>query len=334
MPDIIIDPADQPLVDLLKAGDPHPVIPGAMLAVDQVAAGELQRTHMESFKARNALVLHAGAHAATREQVYETITPQATETHVPISHGTLLTLVTKALISSGLTVVGEAFGLWRDAQRFFGVLEVKNGQAHDDYGMLVGIRNSHDRSFAASLGLGSRVFVCDNMAFSAEVKIARVHSKFIMRDLPGLVDKGIGLLGNRREYQDRRIASYKDAVLTDKDAHDIVIRALLSRAINVQRVDDVVEQWYEPNHKDFEPRTVWSLFNGFTEALKGSGAELQPRTLKLHGLMDQVVGLPAFNFNGDTVEIDAEEITPVDDGDDADVRIEPRDEKFDQDHGI
>jgi hypothetical protein len=29
------------------------------------------------------------------------------------------------------------------------------------------------------------VFVCDNLAFSGEIKIARKHTRFIVRDLPG-----------------------------------------------------------------------------------------------------------------------------------------------------
>jgi hypothetical protein len=271
-----------------------------------------------------ALVLHAGAHEATREQVFETPTPEATETWTPIPHSTLLSLVTAAITASGQVITREGFGLWRNGQRFFGVMEVRNGQRHDDYSMLVGVRNSHDRSFAASLGLGTRVFVCDNQAFSAEVQIARIHSKFILRDLPGLVDKGVALLHDKRGYQDRRIDAYKGYALGDKDAHDIVIRALRARIINVQRVDKVVAQWYEPDHDAFAPRNAWSLFNDFTEALKGSGAALPDRTIKLHGLMDAVVGLPAFQSGTTVIDAETEAAAHGDDPAD-DYRVEPRD---------
>jgi hypothetical protein len=39
-----------------------------------------------------------------------------------------------------------------------------------------GSRNSHDRSFPVSIGYGSQVFVCDNMAFLAEHQIKRRHT--------------------------------------------------------------------------------------------------------------------------------------------------------------
>lgn len=253
------------------------------------------------------LVLHAGAHQVDRDEIAKVVTPASTNTFTPIPHSTLITTVQQALEAGGQRIVREAFGLWgKQGERLFGVLEVRNGQNHEDYATLVGITNSHDKSIAAKLGLGSRVFVCDNQAFSAEFSISRLHTKFIMRDLPGLVAKATKMLHDARGYQDLRIAAYKDYAISDKDAHDIVIRALLARAINVQRVDDVVGQWYKPNHEEFGPRTAWSLFNGFTEALKGSGADLPTRTVKLHGLMDQVVGLPAYV---PAAVIDAEEVT-------------------------
>lgn len=266
------------------------------------------------------LMLHAGAHQATREEILDVATPEPTKTWTPIPHMALLQMVTASLTAGGQVITREAFGLWSKGARFFGVLEVRNGQNHDDYGMLVGIRNSHDKSFAASLGLGSHVFVCDNMSFSAEVQIARIHSRFILRDLPGLVARGVALLHGKRGYQNKRIAAYKDFGLDDSQAHDIIIRALRARAINLQRVDDVVEQWYEPNYEDFQPRTAWSLFNGFTESLKGSGADLQPRTIKLHGLFDQVVGLP--EYDPTTVIEAVAEVTDAAENDTDDHRIE------------
>src|SRR5262249_51585397 len=86
--------------------------------------------------------------------------------------------------SNGLHVVQEGHGLWRDGQRYFGLMEVRNGSNADDFGLVVGLRNSHDKSFPAALALGSRVFVCDNLAFSGEVKLSRKHTTYIWRDLP------------------------------------------------------------------------------------------------------------------------------------------------------
>lgn len=58
-------------------------------------------------------------------------------------------------------------------------------------------------------------------------------------------------------------------------------------------IPDVLHEWREPKHDAFEGRNVWSLFNAFTESLKGNLAELPKRTEALHGLLDTHVGLSA-----------------------------------------
>ena len=56
---------------------------------------------------------------------------------------------------------------------------------------------------------------------------------------------------------------------------------------------DITDIGGQPAHDAFEGRNVWSLFNAFTEALKGNLLELPRRTEALHGLLDNHVGLSA-----------------------------------------
>jgi hypothetical protein len=51
---------------------------------------------------------------------------------------------------NGLHVVSEAHGLAHDGQRYFGLLQVANGSNPEDFGLVVGVRNAHDKSFPAS----------------------------------------------------------------------------------------------------------------------------------------------------------------------------------------
>jgi hypothetical protein len=195
------------------------------------------------------------------------------------------------LETSGLHIIQEAHGLWRGGLRYFGLMEVRDGTNADDFGLVVGLRNSHDKSFPAALALGSRVFVCDNLAFSGEVKLSRKHTKHIWRDLPGLVERAVGRLADLRDLQTRRIDAYKASPLTDERiVHDLVVRAVYAQALPATQVVDVVNEWRRPR-PEFQPRTAWSLFNAFTEVLKGSLTLLPTRTQALHGLLDSHVGL-------------------------------------------
>jgi hypothetical protein len=238
------------------------------------------------------LILHCGANAVRRERVAEVLTPARTETWVPIAHHQLLAGVQESLARSGLHVVTEAHGLTKDGNRYFGLLQVANGTSSDHFGLVVGIRNSHDKSFPAALVLGAQVFACDNLSFSGEVKLARKHTTHIERDLPQLVERAVGMLSDLRNTQERRFTAYQSHELTDAAAHDLIICALDSRIIPVTRIPEVLQEWREPRHSEFrQSRTAWRLFNAFTEILKGNLGELPRRTQALHGVLDSACGL-------------------------------------------
>jgi hypothetical protein len=55
-------------------------------------------------------------------------------------------------------------------------------------------------------------------------------------------------------------------------------------------VTDLLKEWREPSHEEFNGRNAWSLFNSYTEVLKGNLAELPRRTERLHGLLDSEIG--------------------------------------------
>ncbi|MBX9677533.1 MAG: DUF932 domain-containing protein [Gemmataceae bacterium] len=240
---------------------------------------------------KTSLVLHTGARSVNREQVAQVATPNRTQTWVPIPHARLLDGVQGCLERAGLSVVNEAHGLTGDGCRYFGLLQVAHADA-SDFGLVVGLRNSHDKTFPAGLVLGAAIFVCDNLSFSGEVKLARKHTAHVERDLPQLIERAIGKLGDLRRTQDERFASYRQHELTDANAHDLIVRSLDGGVVPVTRLPLVLQEWREPRHPEFrKDRTAWRLFNAFTEALKGNLDMLPRRTQALHGLLDAACGL-------------------------------------------
>ena len=80
--------------------------------------------------------------------------------------------------------------------------------------------------------------------------------------------------------------------MNDVAAHDLIIRAVdAGGGCSNRLIPSVLEEWRTPRHKEFQPRTAWSLFNGFTEALKGNLFDLPRRTDALHQLFDAQVGI-------------------------------------------
>lgn len=241
------------------------------------------------------LILHCGAHTASLKDVKTIPTPPATDSWCPIPHHELITTVQKTLASSRLKIGTQAHSLSHDGMRYFGLMEVTAKRKNsDDYCWVLGLRNSHDKTFPAGIVAGASVFVCDNLSFSGEIKFARKHTRFINRDLPQLVERSIGLLMSKWHDQDKRIAAYKEAEISEVDAHDLIIRATDVGVCSNRFIPSLLREWRKPRYEAFASRNVWSLFNAFTESLKsGNLAELPKRTEALHGLMDTHVGLAA-----------------------------------------
>lgn len=240
------------------------------------------------------LMLHCGAHTADLQEVRSVPTPAPTDSWCPIPHHQLITTVQKTLSSSWLKIGTQAHSLSHDGMRYFGLMEVTSHQSSEDYCWVLGLRNSHDKTFPAGIVAGASVFVCDNLSFSGEIKFARKHTRFIVRDLPQLVGRSIGQLMAKWHDQDKRIAAYKEADIGEVDAHDLIIRATDVGVCSNRLIPSVLNEWREPRYDAFAGRNVWSLFNAFTESLKsGNLADLPKRTEALHGLLDTHVGLAA-----------------------------------------
>ncbi len=240
------------------------------------------------------LILHCGASTVDLQQVRSVKTPSPTDSWCPIPHDQLITTVQRTLATTNLRIGTQAHSLSHEGQRYFGLMEVHANKDSDDYCWVLGLRNSHDKTFPAGIVAGASVFVCDNLSFSGEIKFARKHTRFIVRDLPQLVSRSVGLLLAKWHDQDKRIAAYKQAEVSDTEAHDLIIRATDVSVCSNRLIPAVLQEWREPRHNAFTGRNVWSLFNAFTESLKdGNLAELPKRTEALHGLLDTHVGLAA-----------------------------------------
>lgn len=231
------------------------------------------------------LMLHAGAAPATYDQLKALPMPAATATHVPIAHSAVADMVKYSLGFFGHEIVAEDYGVTPDGARFFGVLSLRS--EYGDYCDSVGLRNSHDKHFPIGISFGSRVFVCDNLAFSGDHVIKRKHTANAKRDLPGLVAEVVEPLRDQRVHQAQTFDRYRATFLTQVDVDHLVMQFYRKGVINLQRIDDVLEAYEKPPH-DWGDETAWRLFNAATFALTGKVAENPQATRQLHTVIDAV----------------------------------------------
>jgi hypothetical protein len=172
---------------------------------------------------------------------------------------------------------------------------IPNFSLAETVGTVIGLRNSHDKSFPAGINAGSAPFVCDNLAFHNEIKIARRHTKFILRDLPMLLAGAFGKLTSAWGNHAKRVEAYQSCAISDKDG-----------AVSKTALADVVAQWHEPEHAVWgSERNLWGLHNAFTNVLRGNAMALPRRSDALHALLDPLAGIAAQQV------VEAQELPPA-----------------------
>lgn len=225
------------------------------------------------------------------EQLSSPSLPVQTDSYVPLAHDKFVSMVQDRLSDNGMTVIKQVHALWRGGQRYFGLMEVSHPSISSrEMSLVVGLRNSYDKSLPAAIAAGNSVFVCDNLCLSAEIVVGRKHTKNIMDDIRERMQNAMLVLQAHWNDHFARIETYKQFEVSPLQAHDTIINAYRRGAISKVGIADVIDQWYAPNHNEFKDRNLWSLHNAFTEVWKGRADLLADRTDSLHAMFDEVTG--------------------------------------------
>jgi hypothetical protein len=258
----------------------------------------------------NGLMLHCGGALASREDVFGVTVPPETSSYMPLPYESFITRIEKQLAVEGITVREEKLALAKEGQRLFGLIQVElPGSSTRDYGCILGLRNSYDKSCSAGLCIGATVFVCDNLSFQgSQITFQRRHTANLLRDLSWIITETMAKLPALFAAQGATFERYRGTELGDARAHDLLIRSYDRGALNVTDLPAVLKEWRTPRHPEFAEggKTVWRLFNAATETMKGDLWRLPGRTRALHEVLDEGCGLvPPFARQSEEVTVTA-----------------------------
>jgi hypothetical protein len=194
-------------------------------------------------------------------------TPSATATHKPIPHADVVNGLIETLGFRHIAVVNDEYAVSRDGMKMFGVMELDQGMHGARFAL--GVRNSHDKSFRLAITVGYRVFVCENLAFSGDFcPVLAKHSKHFLLENA----LSVGVDGMQRNFKPmvEAVDRWRASQLSDVNARLIIYRAFIDAELDVPRhlARSVHALYFNPQHDEFVPRTMWSLSNAFTSAFK------------------------------------------------------------------
>jgi hypothetical protein len=215
----------------------------------------------------STLMAHVDTQLITREQLALVPTPPGTATHRPIPHHEVVDALVETLGFRHIGVHNMEFAVSEDGNKCFGLIEMEHGFTGARFAL--GLRNSHDKTMRLALTVGYRVFVCDNMAFHGDFQpVLAKHTKNF--NLNRALSGGIDDMQRNFKPMVEAVDRWKDSQLSDVAAKMIIYRAFVEAELEVPRHLDrqVHEMYFDPQHDEFRPRTMWSLSNAFTSSFK------------------------------------------------------------------
>ena len=222
----------------------------------------------------------------TRAELAQLPTPPATATHLPIPHTAVVEALVETLSHRHIGVVGEEFAVSSDAMEMFGVLDLET--SFEGCRFAIGIRNANNKRFRLACTVGLRVFVCYNLAFQGDYSpVLAKHSKhFLLEDALSI---GVDRMQRNFDPMRQQVERWRAQQLSAEEAKLTIYRAFIEGDLDVPKhlARRVHELYFNPQHQEFEPRTMWSLSNAFTSAFKDLDPIPQFRaTAKLGGFLE------------------------------------------------
>lgn len=239
--------------------------------------------------AQASLNLHSGGHLVTLDELREVKAPPPEGRWFPLAHAKVVDTVAGTLKDAGYVIESQQLAVARNNHRFFGTLTLGTPLV-SGVQLAVGIRNSTDKSFPLGFCAGSRVFVCSNLAFRSELLVKRKHTRFGEQRFTEAIAGAVTQLTSFRQQEADRIKRFMLTDLTDDQADALILRSFEKGIISAPLLPKVIAEWRKPSFEEFEPRTVWSLFNAFTTILRPRTetvpAVVAGQTMRLNALLD------------------------------------------------
>jgi len=226
----------------------------------------------------------------SREALSRVPTPDAVDRFHPIAHGELADATRLAISNAGLEILEEEHALARGGLRYFGGFALRGaGIDSADRNIVLGLRNAHDKTFAASICVGNRMIVCDNLCFASDIKLARRHTTNIMNDIPRVLASAVSRVVSHWNDMGKRIKAYQETVIGDATASDLLVKLVDSKAFPARDIYNAILEFRAPRHPEFAGNSLWSLYNSVTENLKnGDLTKLPQRTMTTQSIFDKM----------------------------------------------
>lgn len=175
--------------------------------------------------------------------------------------------------------------------------------------MMIGGKNSYDKSMAAAIVAGASVMICSNGVIAGDmITFKRKHTGTIAEELREKTTEGIQLMKDNFNNLVLQVDIMKDYDLTPTQKAEIMgVMYFEEEIVTPNQLSIIKKEMKESEH--FRGNSLWDLYNNVTQSLKTS----HPFThiedhIKLHDFMCRVVGIEGMETTTENEEAEHNEL--------------------------
>lgn len=238
------------------------------------------------------MIYSAGQNLLTREQLREIPISDKKEgvgnRWAGVAHGELADAVVGYLDHLEMPIIKETWYCNPNQSALYGAVDIDASDSalieapEEGTTFSLGVRHDNAGKYAVSLALGARVTVCSNGLFSGDFVLKKKHEQGL--DVKAMVCDGIETWLSETDRIGKMIRFLRRTEIDDREASYIILQSARSfedtGCISWSHLENVAYLWKHPSHEDFKSRTLWSLYNSFTEIGKAMSPPRQMQLLK------------------------------------------------------
>lgn len=201
----------------------------------------------------------------------ETLGPR----HKPIPHHRLIETLTGVLADAHLHIQREEFATYgARGERLFGVMDLTSSNGMSPWmrpgaSFALGLRGSTDESLSITIGIGQRLFVCDNLCFSGSSDhIALTRKSTIGLDLTSELREAIERYKVKTASLVERLDRAKTIVLPEDRAKALILDEFRAKTLPICKMSRVAAWYFSPPAEATDVSefrgTLFSLVQSFT----------------------------------------------------------------------
>ncbi len=212
---------------------------------------------------------------ASREEIRAIAIPEredVSDRWKGVGHAELLDSLDATLADRGITTHGERLALGDEGQTLYGSVMLAGTKlaVPGDMNLALGFRHSNMSRYALTFWVGAVVLVCSNGMVAQESSAATIRRKHTSgMDLDQTVAIGVDSIAVGLE----QIKSFKRSLVSqpvaEADAAEHLVMAGRQGILPWSQIGKVDKVYNSPNFPVFAERNRWSLYNAFTEVIKG-----------------------------------------------------------------